>query len=598
MQTESTVRSRLLTVFSIILATALLVASTYGGYLWVTRLVRSVYGYRSPLRAVPRPYETTRPLTTQLVVVLVSGLREDVAWRMPTLRGLRQRGAWGVAQVPGPTCTQPTWTTLLTGAPPELNDAPLLANEPSDFSPLTVDHLFAAAKRAGLSIGLVGRVGWERLFPLGEFDVSFLTSQRGEGGDRETVEKALFFLREFHPNLLLLQLGQLNETSLREGALSAEAFAAAERVDAHLRDLVENLDLARACLLITADHGQLARGGYGGEELPARRVPLVMVGRGVRPGALGVVSQTDIAPTVAALLGMPTPGIALGEVLENALVLDPQVQAEKRTAFAAQRVALAKEYLVAIGGPPLSEVARGDVLVARSSLEVGNYRGASQLAGFSLAQAREEMSRARQKRLFSERLNRVPLGGLALLIPLYVLLRYSTGRSWFLFFCATLSVAVYHGLYLWEGGIYSLSTMTSPESLVRGTLYRTLPSIGIGGLLALAGILIEGDRSLLRLWTGLLSYGLQTVYLLICPLACLFILNGITLAWFLPSLKALFLQIFLLLQLVFSAAILAVWPIPFVLLGVFIRLLSWVARQLRHLITRSSEAFYAHRYNR
>lgn len=588
----------LLRLLSIMLSTALVGGLTYGSHVWVTALVRSLYTYRTPLRAIPLTHQTTRPLVTQVVIVVVSGLRQDLSERMPTLNSLRDQGASLTARIQAPTYAETTWTTLLTGAGPEINDADLLADLPNELTGIMVDHIFDTAHRVGLSAGLAGHQGWERLLPLANLDVSFVTGLTRATGDREVTETALRLLEDFRPNLLLIHLNQLGQVSSETGGLREDSYRAALRVDTHLRDIADALDLGRSCLIVTSDHGQTSRGGYGGNETEVTAVPLVMAGKGIKRVSLGSVEQRDIAPTVAALLGMPVPGVAQGQMVENALDLTPETRAEKLTSYATQRTALANHYLAAIDGAPLSETARGDAAVAKSSLEVGNYRGASQLATFSLVRSREEMVQQRDNRLSRERLNRAPVSMLAILIPLYLLLRKSSGRSWYLFFCATVVVLIYHGSRLWRGDGYSLSSLRGFRPLVRETLDRAAVSSGIAGLLALGGILIEGEESLLEIWRSLLGFGLQTCYLLTIPVALAFGLNGFALTWFIPDLTTMFVQIESLLLLALSGAILIAWPIPFVLIGLVIRVLLRIVHRMVALMSSSLETVHAHRRNR
>ena len=103
---------------TIILSTLVLGGAAYGGHLWSGALVRSVYVYRTPLVTMSSAVETTRPLAMQVVLVVISGLRQDISERMPILQDLGTQGVRMVSEAEPPTYAQPTWTTLLTGAGP------------------------------------------------------------------------------------------------------------------------------------------------------------------------------------------------------------------------------------------------------------------------------------------------------------------------------------------------------------------------------------------------------------------------------------------------------------------------------------------------
>ena len=584
---------------TIIVSTTLLGTLAYGGYTWGTHLLRSFSTYRTPLQAIPLTHQTSEPLTSQVVLVIISGLSQDVSEQMPEFNGLRDRGAWMDVLIEPPACAQPTWTTLLTGAGPAINDADLMANHPHEMTSITVDHIFDAAHRAGLTTGLVGGQGWDRLLPLDQLDASYIADSEGNQDEREIVEYALRLIEDVQPNLLLIHLNQIHEAGARTAVLGEETTQAAVRVDAYLQDIVEALDLDRSCLIVTSDHGQLGQEEYGGAEAVTRG-PLVLTGKGIEPGRKETVSQRDIAPTIAALLGAPIPGIAQGDMIEEALQPTIQAQAEKRIQHATQRLALAGEYLAAIGGSPLGEIAASDLSGAKGSLDAGNYGGASQLADFALRTTRQEMEQAYESRLLNERLNRAPLSVLAILMPLYFLMRNSSGRSWYLFFCATVVIMASYGTTSANRNIYALSLIDAGgyKSSLGRMLDQVILSVGLGGTLALAGILIERENSLLEIWASLLGFGLQMCYLLIIPIAIAFLLNGLLLTWFIPDLTILGVTVALLAQLTLSAAILSVWPLPFVLIGLVVRYLLRIVHQLCAFVSRNLEAFHARRRNR
>jgi len=115
--------------------------------------------------------------------------------------------------------------------------------------------------------------------------------------------------------------------------------ATAAAVDQMLRAAVAKIDLSTTTVIITADHGHVAPGGHGGIEREVAHVPLILVGKGVVPGEqIRDPRLIDVAPTVAALLGVPAPGHAEGRALVEALSLSLE-ERERRTAADASRVA-------------------------------------------------------------------------------------------------------------------------------------------------------------------------------------------------------------------------------------------------------------------
>ena len=152
--------------------------------------------------------------------MLVDGLRYDVSLQMPYLNQLRQEGAQATLTSTPPSNAQTAWTTILSGADPQINGAPLF--DPGDewLSPIRVDHLFAAAGRAGLTSGISGSKRWEKLLPTESLYTKYFAAGKDDAADQQTTEHAVVFLSEFRPNLLLVHLQQLEGVGVNWGGTS------------------------------------------------------------------------------------------------------------------------------------------------------------------------------------------------------------------------------------------------------------------------------------------------------------------------------------------------------------------------------------------
>jgi predicted AlkP superfamily pyrophosphatase or phosphodiesterase len=73
--------------------------------------------------------------------------------------------------------------------------------------------------------------------------------------------------------------------------------------------------------LVITPKSEEIRGSHGFDpNLPALHATFVAWGAGIKPGAkLGTIKNIDVAPTIAALLGIPLPGVE-GRALEEILV--------------------------------------------------------------------------------------------------------------------------------------------------------------------------------------------------------------------------------------------------------------------------------------
>ncbi len=144
----------------LLIRVTLMMVIIWGSNLWMVRIRDSILHYRSVLQGQPSLGKSSSPLVQQVVLVVVGGLRYDASLKMPYLNALRENGVEAPCRGYFPSHSQTAWTTLISGAGPEINDAPLLdvAYEEIDF--LTVDDLFTEAKRAHLTTALVGFQRW------------------------------------------------------------------------------------------------------------------------------------------------------------------------------------------------------------------------------------------------------------------------------------------------------------------------------------------------------------------------------------------------------------------------------------------------------
>jgi hypothetical protein len=507
--------------------------------LWAAGLMGSLAAYRSPLWATPpAPGQSTgSPLTRRVVVILVDALREDTALRaevMPTLNALRGQGASASMHSRPPSYSQPSYATLFTGAWPDISDSPTLNADYAQITTWTQDDLFSAAHRAGLRTTASGFYWFEKLIPQASLDASFYTPDENEAADRAVVDAALEWLRARDADLVLVHLDQVDWAGHQAGGPRDPRWdQAARRADDLLREIAGALDLSRDTLLVVSDHGQIDRGGHGGQDAIVLREPFVLAGAGVHPGRYGDIEMTSVAPTIAALLGANIPASSQGRVLSQMLELPPGRAAAIRDAQAAQQARLAAAYAAAIGW---------DVAAAPS----GDAVGATQAA----------MAAARADRLNAERLPRALVAVVLALVPALVLcLRRGRIVAWLLA-GALAYVALFNLWYLVvRGWGYSLSYVSGEGEL--------LLTVGAGALIALSlawlGISLElgvfrrpADEPR-RAAEITLELTLVTLYLLTLPALLSYAANGLLATWTLPDFAIAFAGFLSALQAVFVA---------------------------------------------
>ncbi|MFC2064265.1 alkaline phosphatase family protein [Chloroflexota bacterium] len=515
--------------FFIPLAIIILLIVAAGGYLYATAMMDSLTDYRSPLaNDPPAPGESLgEPLTRRVVFILVDALREDTSLNsqvMPFLDTLRQQGAWATMHSIPPTYSAPSWTTLLTGAWPDINDGQSI-NPPDNDSvrAFTQDSIFDGAQRAGLQTAVSGYSWFEGMLANAGVDAGFYTAGEDDAADHEVIAAALPWLQGSDHQLILIHLDQVDWAGHHEGGPQDPRWdAAAGRVDVMLKEIVSQLDLSQDTLIVLSDHGQIDRGGHGGQDPVTMLEPFIMVGAGVTPGYYEDVQMVDVAPTIAALLGLQLPGSNQGRVLDEMLVVTPEQSTSMKEVTAAQQANLLAAYQQVIGVP---------------------------------SQPGQSIAEARQVRLDAERTPRGIIALLLVLVPAVILFSQRTTRTAQLLGGSVLNILLFHLIYgIIVGKTYSLSSVYSADDLIFSTAQYAGTALLITWLFTLLVMRAFSKKtpSAARTSFALL---LTTLSLLSVPILWSFFRNGLLVSWTLPEFNSMFFGFLSVLQGLFVSVI-------------------------------------------
>ncbi len=509
-----------------------------GSYFWVLKLMGSVYAYRSPLRnSPPLPGEALgSSYTRSLVIVLVDGLRYDTSLDinvMPYLNQLRRWGASAVMHSRPPSFSQQGYTTLLTGAWPDINDGPLINLDYTDIPMFTQDDIFSDAHTAGLETAISGYYWFEKLIPQETISASFYTDGENQVADREVVDAAVPWLQGEMYQLVLIHLDQVDYSGHHEGGPIDPRWAAAEkRVDGLLEEIGTSMDLTQDTLLVVSDHGHIKQGGHGGQDAIALLEPFVLVGKGVMPGKYGDVQMVDVAPTAAALLGTSIPATNQGHA-QVAMLDIPLSQVDQiNSALTFQQAQLVIDYQNAIGRP---------VTVEKSSDVVT----ASQAA----------MDEVRSALIDSQMLPR----GLFALVIVVLIINLAAWHSKPYFGVMLLGAVgylmVFNAKYLLiDHKTYSLSSLVDATNFIGSSALTVLLALLVGWIVMLIGTKIYQVKP--RKAADLtMKFILTLLSILSIPIFIHYVINGATVTWALPNFLFSFLGLIFLVQTMMVALI-------------------------------------------
>jgi len=429
----------------------------YGSYTLADRAWTQVVDYAPAYTQLDLPASTAgEPIADRVVYVIVDGMRESISREMETLEDLREHGTDVVATTSQPSLSFPTWTTLLSGTPHSIHGVTTNWFE----GPVRVETLIDTTADARVGMVISGPEDFRSLYDVGRADAVYLKEWDEDSYlSGELVDAAVRLTEEYDPRFVLVHLPDLDDAGHAAGGVSEHYSEVASRIDDDLRRLVDALQDGRTAFVICADHGHVDAGGHGGPEPEVVRAPAVFAGYGVAQGS-AEVAQEDIAPTVAALLGTPTPRHALGKVIEVAL------EDGGSDAARLERATFTASYLEMIGQPMYSVVD----LVQMSDSDVDRV-----------------VADAQDSRLARERDDRIPLA-LAILI-LAVAAVVAVGiASWRALVAASVGTLVYYVVYngsyfLVHGYRWSLSAFNE-ESMLKTFFNMRMAETLLAGLVA------------------------------------------------------------------------------------------------------------------
>ena len=573
-------------VLRIILIPLLLLGLGYGVQQLSRVAFEQLMAYPGPDLGPLPPGRGTAPVSGRVIVIVVDGLREDTSRQMPAFQALRERGADLPSWTELPSISRPGYTALGTGAYPGFSGVTTNWYD----EPVRVDNLLARAQEAGLQTGLVGMDSWDTLY--GPWATFVYTAPWSESGhDPQAVawttgaigQEARRLLQEEEAALLYVHFGEADEAGHAYGGTSEGYLEAALHVDAEIAALAEILDWSQDTLILTADHGMTAwqphsGGGHGGGEVECRRVPLVMVGRGVAPGVYPDGGQADVAPTVAALLGLPIPAHSQGRTRLDVLVLTPEERADKALALGQQQEALYTAYLRALGAPTEAD-GLGE---ARAAVDAGEHGAVVGLVWEYLGRLDAAVERAAANRLWYERTLRLPYLLLPLLLAALFVGLYRPRRELLRPFLLTLLFfLLYAGLY-WgvRGRTLSFSAIgaLSEEAFF---LTRTLDAVIVTVVVAAVSGIIWWRRPWEEVVWGANQAILLIAWTFVGQIGLFLWLYGLVMTWRMPDLGWGFK--FYLDLLATTGVGYAGFLLPWVALGVsrLILLVRWLVRRWR-----------------
>ncbi len=568
----------------VVVPLVLMVWSRFGAQNLTLYTFNALSNYVSQYTGAIAPGKEGQAISNQVVLIVVDALREDVSRTLPTLNTLRSQGAERTLQAGEPSLSLPGWTVLGTGAWQEQSGVTLNFYQ----GEVKVDTIFESAKRKGLTTALAGASDyWKRLYTRGVDTYFGGVDPADPYGDLPAVRReddtieaaALEILREQKPNFMLIHFIEVDDAGHAKGGTSAEFKDAARTIDARIARIVASLDLKQTTVIVTADHGQIDRGGHGGGEPTVLTVPWVAVGKGIKPGKYTAATQVDVVPTIAILLGASIPAHNQGTPLFDTLDLASNVRAQ-RAVDAAQEIGERYAQIAKVYGVAPFEHKKLDQ--AKQALAANNFDGAFQAALADIQATRAQAATAKDARMTGERLVRL-LIGILVLVPFAIYLFIIARAKWgwrVPMIGALVYLVVYNGMFFGRGFSWSLSMLNTEADIITFFTGRTVDAIIALVVAALVAGALSRRATKYTTTLDIVNMAFLIATTLTVQIVFFYVLYDIAFPWYLPDLTLGFKYYVDVLQ---TSAFYPLVYLPLmVLLPLFALGARWVTRKLPH----------------
>ncbi|HEY4156788.1 MAG TPA: alkaline phosphatase family protein, partial [Polyangiaceae bacterium] len=322
-------------IFSLLVSALYVLGTVFGGlYLFLKP---------PPPPELKSPAVAHAPLTRHLLLVIVDGLRFDVATDpalMPRFSEAMQSHRSAEILAGRVSMTSSAVQNYGTGQPGGFEQIARNANpDPARFS-----NWLNNAAQQGLVLGVMGDDAWVEMYRD-----SFRFQRRNPPGvaiDYDFNEQSFASGRELlrkSPDFLILHFGTPDHQGHAYGIRSERYRRHIQNYDRLLFELLAEVG-PEWTVIVTSDHGAADSGTHGANVLVQRRSPLFAYGPGISSERVASepLDQADLAGTFAALLGVPAAAHSLGHLLVDWLALPDAERARLACADAERSLSLAQ----------------------------------------------------------------------------------------------------------------------------------------------------------------------------------------------------------------------------------------------------------------
>lgn len=274
------------------------------------------------------------PKAPRMVILGLDGLGQVYltdSLQIPVMRGLMEHGSYTLHKRSVlPSASAINWASIFNGLPTELHGYTRWNSERPDLPcPYvapdgSIPTLFSLYRQQRPRARIAGLFEWEGV----KHCVDTLAFDSWQPMATDTLDNArttravidCLTKEEDRPDLLFVHFDSPDHTGHAVGYGTPEYAAKIEEMDSLIGRILDACKAAgiyeETVFVIVSDHGGIHK-KHGKATLEEMEAPFIVCGPGIREGnALdGLVMQYDVAATLAAILGLETPGYWRGRAL-------------------------------------------------------------------------------------------------------------------------------------------------------------------------------------------------------------------------------------------------------------------------------------------
>jgi predicted AlkP superfamily pyrophosphatase or phosphodiesterase len=230
-----------------------------------------------------------------------------------------------------PTNSWPNWSSMFSGAPPEIHGyTDNEGGEPFFTGPVRdkfgfFPTIFALVKSRYPESPAALFYEWDRIgFLCPPRAVETIEHIADLSADPQAVERIAVYITEHRPVFTVVVFNEPDSVGHAKRHGSPEYYATLKELDAHIARIERAVKAGGfyedTVFILASDHGGWLW-GHGFNTPKQRTIPLILYGKNIRRGFVipGQVNIYDIAPTIAAIFGIDAPPVWTGHALKKVL---------------------------------------------------------------------------------------------------------------------------------------------------------------------------------------------------------------------------------------------------------------------------------------